>query len=137
MFLLHLLILCPHLFDNPFPQITYCVLLSCFSDVKSQKNYCLVRHLEEQKDQTGCPILTEFDCPLLLLSTDVFVMCSDAVLSPVSIVHVCDPQCTFANSTTDKTIERELVHVQTLIFRHNLLNNMYCNNLFCISNNLY
>ena len=48
-------------------------------DVKSQRNYCLVCHMEDQKDQSGCPILTEFvlySCYQLM-----FMWCSDAVLS--------------------------------------------------------
>ena len=116
-------------------QIKFCVLLACFFHVESGKEFCLVRHLQEQTDPVGEPILNEFECPLLLLTSCLYLVSTTCIVSPISIVHSCDSMCKFVECITNRVTERELVPLKKLTFCHNLLNNMYCYNIFCISNN--
>ena len=48
--------------------------MACFSRVDSRNDFCLVRHLEELKDVNGEPILNEFECPLLQLKPDLYLI---------------------------------------------------------------
>ena len=99
--------------------------MPCFSHVDSRNHFCLVRHLDELKDVNGEPIVNEFECPLLQLKPDLYLIPTTSIISPISIVHSCDSSCTFINSTTERHIEREPVDIQKLTFCHNLMNYIY------------
>ena len=92
-----------------------------------------MRHL---KDVNGEPIVNKIECPLLQLKLDLCLISTTCILSPVSVVHSRGSSCTFINSPTTQHIKREPVDIQKLTFCHNLLNYIYCYNIFC-TNNLF
>ena len=77
-------------------------------------------------------VLNEYSCPVLELSKTIFTTSSLNIQRPVCIVHECTPTCVFQDSTTSRTIEREDFASTTLVFVHDLQNNMYCLNVFCV-----
>lgn len=93
-------------------EIKFCVLLACFSHVESGKEFCLVRHLQEQTDPVGEPILNEFECPLLLLTSCLYLVSTTCIVSPISIVHSSDSMCKFVECITNRVTERELFHLK-------------------------
>ena len=38
---------------------------------------------------SGTPLLTEFDCPLLELTSSLYTLPTSSIISPVSVVYVC------------------------------------------------
>lgn len=81
---------------------------------------CLIRELEYQKSTLGPLLLTDIDCPLLYLTTNVYVVPASLVNAPVSVVHVCSDDCMFNT------------HANSLIYQHDLRNNLFCYNIYCI-----
>ena len=89
--------------------------------VDTKTEVCLLRELQCQTTVNGIPLLTEFDCPILLLTTNLYIVQTTFIHAPVSVVHVCSDTCKFNGSTC--------------IYMHDLNNNVYCYNVYCIGNN--
>ena len=60
----------------------------------------------------GTPI-TEYDCPLLLMSHIIFVAKPSEILKAVSVVHECGETCRFVNKETPRNVERENISLAT------------------------
>ena len=99
------------------------MLLSCGRIIQNKLAVCIVRKLELQTTGDGVPLLTEFKCPQLLLTNDLYIFPTSIIRRPVSIVHVCSDSCKF---TTISTV---------LSFTHDLSKNLYCLYIYCIGNN--
>ena len=85
--------------------------------------YCAVQGFNSMN------MLNEYDCPIL----DIFIISSSNVERPVNIVHECTPTCQFQESAvTSRTIEREDVSSNKLVFMHDRQNIMYCFNIYCV-----
>lgn len=88
----------------------------------NEADVCIVRALQPQTTERGLPLLTKFDCQELLLSTNLYVLSATSIYAPISIAHVCSDTCTFTT-------------LDPITYMHDLTNNMFCNNIFCIGNN--
>ena len=75
-------------------------------------------------------VSNEYSCPVLELSKTIFTTSSLNIQRPVCIVHECTPTCVFQDSTS-RTIEREDFASTTLVFVHDLQNNL--NVFLCIN----
>lgn len=77
---------------------------------------CIIRKFQQQQNTDGTPLLTEFECPVLVLTNDLYVFNASETYSLVSIVHICSSSCTFSS---------DLLH-----FTHNFSNSLFCLNIF-------
>lgn len=114
-------------------EISYGILLACCAVTDLGFDFCLVQELELQTDPNGDPILTEFECPLFLLTTNIHAVSTKTIICPVSVVHVCDALCCFVHENVTTSVERHIVSSNKFVYRHNLSNGLYCLNIFCIS----
>lgn len=97
-----------------------------------QQRYCIVQELETVS-VNGEPILNQFDCPLLTLSTDFYAVHPDSIITSISVIHECTTSCTFKQNSSSSRIERELISQNSLVYEHDWSHNIYCLNLFCIN----
>ena len=74
----------------------------------------------------------KYDCPLLELTQTVFTVPSESVRRSVNMVHQCTQSCTFQESPSVETCEREKIMCNKLSFVHDLRNITYCFNVYCI-----
>ena len=71
-------------------------------------------------DVTGTLVMTEYKCRRLTLLNMIVAVATKELVAPVSIVHQCDCQCTFASSPSNKKCEREVIELQQLTLVHNI-----------------
>ena len=103
-------------------QVSIGVLLTS-GRLISTKDVCVIRELQPQTTtEGGLPLLTEFDCPILLLTSNLYIVPSYTIHAPVSVVHACSDSCQFNYS-------------DSLIYVHDISNNLFCYNIYCIGNN--
>lgn len=110
------------------------MLVTCF-EVPNCGGYCIVRRLEAQlgRERGDEPLTNEFDCPLLTLTSKLYCLSPSRVYSAVSVVHMCNDSCMLKQLTTHRQFEREEVNLDSkLVFVHDLLNNLFCLNIYCI-----
>jgi hypothetical protein len=100
-------------------NVKYGVLLSCMKLEKDDSSVCIVRELKEQYNN-GHVSLNEFECPLLTLTMDLFVIPSTSVYSSISVPHICTSSCTFTSDFTS--------------YNHNFSNLSFCYNIYCMNN---
>ena len=74
----------------------------------------------------------DYDCPMLCLSDSLILIPSMQDIRPVSILHLCNSDCTFKSSVTAHVIERTSVNVSSLSFQHNYCNDLYFYNIYCM-----
>ena len=104
-----------------FHQITTGIILAC-GILDKKFEICIVRELEPQINiSNGSPLVTEFDCPILLLTNNIFVVSPLCIHSPISVFHICLHSC--------------LLSSDSLNFIHDFSNSLFCYNIYCISNN--
>ena len=96
--------------------MSFGVLIALFKDIKTSNNLCVIRELKPQVTISGTPLLTEFDCPLLELTTNLYTLPTSSIVCPVSVVHICNNSC--------KIIEHTYVHDYS--------NCLFCLNIYCI-----
>ena len=113
----------------------YFVLLACIRSIDHSEEFCLVQHLEEQRTADGVQLHDQFDCPLLLLTPDVYLVNPKTVVSSISVAHVCDSGCTLKSCSVEHFVETESVNKHELVFCHNFSNNLYSYNVYCTANN--
>ena len=78
------------------------------------------------------PLVNEYDCPLLDLSTTIFCTAGNNIQRPVSFGHQCGGTCLFKETGASiRNVERDIVQEDTLIFKHVWNNTMYCYNVYC------
>ena len=93
--------------------------------------HCLVQGFHELTLPDGQPLVNEYDCPLMDLSTTIFCTAGNNIQRPVSFVHQCSGTCLFKETGASiRNVEREIVQ-DTLIFKHDWNNTMYCYNVYC------
>ena len=93
--------------------------------------------MEQQFSLTGDEICNEFDCPLVELSQNIFIVDPKVIMGPVSIVHSCTQTCQVYREPSTCSYEREVVSVADatqVVFKHDLSNRLYCINIYCIGN---
>ena len=73
--------------------------------------------------------VNEYDCPLMELSSALLAtIYNDLCL----FVHQCTGTCLFKETGASiRNVEREIVQEDTLIFKHDWNNTMYCYNVYC------
>ena len=107
-------------------QCQYGVLMAVFK-CSTGDGYCVVQGFYSMH------ILNDYDCPVLNLSKNIFIISSSNVRRPVNIVHECTPTCQFQETAVaSRTIEREDVSSNKLVFMHDRQNSMYCFNIYCV-----
>ena len=74
----------------------------------------------------------KYDCPLLELTQSVFTVPSESVRRSVNMVHQGTQSCTFQESPSAETFEREKIVCNKLLFVHDLRNTTYCFNVYSI-----
>ena len=106
------------------------MLLACVQQVDDLKNFCIVNTFDYISVSVGNEMIcNDFNCPLLLLSSNVYFVRPSAVISAVSVVHECSMSCTFKEITSSRVVERETVQCYQTVFEHNWNNNIcivYC-----------
>ena len=107
----------------------YGVLLLCMQS--GQNKLCLVCPCEQVLTADGQPVNSEYECPLLLLEDKVIVVPVDSFLFSVSIVHECGHTCVFSQQG-QRRVERETVDSDRLQYVHDLCNNLYNLNVYCM-----
>ena len=66
-----------------------------------------MQHLEEQRTADGVQLHDQFDCQLLLLTPDVYLVNPKTVVSSISVAHVCDSGCTLKSCSIEHFEDRE------------------------------
>ena len=105
------------------------VLLSCISVTTPPLNLCVLRKMVPLTSTLKEPCVNKFDCPLLNLTKDLYVIPAPSVIKPISIVHSCTESCKFVIVVNCVQIEREhivcskfvLLHVQQDILLQHIL----------------
>jgi hypothetical protein len=98
------------------PEVIFGVILCIFQDQLSSKHFCLIRKIDVVVDAQQQPIVTEFDCPIVEVSFTCYVVSAHSVISPVSLIHLCNHLCTLTQHS----------------FKHDFNNPLFCLNIYCI-----
>ena len=93
---------------------------------------CLLQGFKPLCSADGDQRHNKYDCPLLELTRTVFTVRSESVRRSVNMVHQCAQSCTFQESPSAETCERETIWCNRLSFVHDLRNTTYCFNVYCI-----
>jgi hypothetical protein len=93
---------------------------------------CLLQGFKPLCSADGDQRHNKYDCPLLELTRTVFTVPSESVRRSVNMVHQCTQSCTFQESPSAETCEREKIMCNKLSFVHDLRNTTYCFNVYCI-----
>ena len=109
----------------------YGILLATFKCTDGTA-HCLVQGFHELMLSDGRAMVNDYDCPLLDLSTTIFCTTGNNVQRPVSFVHECSATCLCKETgTSQRSVEREIVEEDTLVFEHDWNNTVYCYNIYC------
>ena len=76
-----------------FYKVPFGIILTIFHDEKTSADLCVVRQINLVMDTQQHPMVTEFDCPILELLPTCFIVSSHSVISPISLVHLCNHLC--------------------------------------------
>ena len=94
---------------------------------------CIIRELAEVhaiEEQ----VFNDTECPLLTLTNSLYnIIPTSHIVSSVSIMHECNPSCTFENAYTSIPRERETLHTSKLIYTHDYSNKLFCLNVYAMS----
>eukprot|EP00731_Ephydatia_muelleri_P028790 Em0020g434a len=111
-------------------NMKYGILLTTFT-LSDGSVHCLVQGFHELTLPDGQPLVNEYDCPLMDLSTTIFCTAGNNIQRPVSFVHQCSGTCLFKETGASiRNVERDIVQEDTLIFKHDWNNTMYCYNVY-------
>ena len=80
----------------------------------------------------GDVMVNDYDCPLLTLTANITIISSSIVIQSVSIVHECTATCVFTTLPNISTVEREIIELTQLIFKHDWTNMFYCFNIIIL-----
>ena len=112
------------------------LLLSCFSVSSTPPlNLCVLQKLAPLVSAVEEQCLNDFDCPILNLTNDLYLLPVSYVIKPISIAHCCTQSCIFVDNVSFSRVEREQITSSKLVFLHDLCNTKFCYNIFCTSNN--
>eukprot|EP00731_Ephydatia_muelleri_P019652 Em0012g477a len=98
-------------------------IVSC---VQADSTYCLVQTFQQLQSFGGAPLLNEYDCPRLDLTTAIFSTPGKNIKRAVSIVHDCDTSCCFKRTETVEYFERQETVQSKLVFEHDWCNTSSC-----------
>ena len=105
--------------------------------IPADQDICVVRCFQIQKAPNGEQIKNEYDCPLVLLTSEFITILPSEIIGPASVVHACSNTCRIIEGRRTRLIERETVELnrQTqLVYKHDISNKLYCINIFCTGN---
>ena len=111
-------------------QNMYAELLLCVQS--GTDKLCLVRPFQPVLATDGHAVNNEFECPLLFAEQEVIVVPVHSVRCSVSIVHECGHTCVFSTQHSGRRVEREIIDSVRLQYIHDLSNNLYCLNVYCM-----
>ena len=97
----------------------YGVLLTVAQTVNTIIPFCLLWKLDEITDVGGIPLISEFQCPLLILTSDVYCVRPLNIIKSISVVHECSCLCSFVSDAK---------------FHNDYSNKLFCLNIFCTGN---
>ncbi|XP_019859712.1 PREDICTED: uncharacterized protein LOC109587945 [Amphimedon queenslandica] len=104
--------------------VTTGVLIACGRLIdhngESSSDVCMIRELQTQYNSDGTVSLTEFDCPILILTNNVFFIATSYLHSPISVAHICSSSCSFSSDY--------------FTYRHDFSNYLFCYNIYCMNN---
>lgn len=107
--------------------------------LETNEKLCLVRPLHLQNSSSQA-VRDEFDCPLAILADEIIVVPPSSIIRPVSVVHACSTSCKFVQSGSRVSMfereELEISRKNQVTFRHDVLNKLYCINVYCTGNYL-
>ena len=83
-------------------QQQYALLLACVA--KDHHRHCVIRSLEMMTFQND-PITDEFECPLLTMTDNVFMVPPNSVEAAVSLIHQCTQSCPVGCASTRLSLE--------------------------------
>ena len=115
-------------------QEVYAELVLCVQSSVGDR-MCLIRPMGLLLSSQGQQMYNEYDCPLLHAEMKVTVVPAESVLSTVSIVHECSRSFVFSFQSCQRTIERQSIDCDDLVYQHDFSNNLFCLNVFCMSRN--
>ncbi len=81
----------------------------------------------------GTVMLNEYDCPLLILNKNIFVLPSRTIVTHILVIHQCTNTCEVTKQSWNILHEREQVANHTLVLSHDFSNDLYCLNIFCMN----
>ena len=98
---------------------------------------CIIRLFEIQNS-----LVDEYDLPIAILTNELVSVQPLEVMKPVSIVHLCSSSCKLVSRSATRLIERENVELSNapdyqLVFEHDISNQLYVVNNYCIGNYLH
>lgn len=100
-------------------------------------SFCIVQHFDVLEVNRQL-VLNEKDGPLMVKTKNFLCIESSKVISPVSIVHQCDSNCSLKRIRKSRVMEREHSEVNTLTVCHNFkTNDLYALNIYCMKNPAY
>ena len=67
--------------------------MACLNIPDLTLDCCIVQKLDPVTSSPGTPIMTECDCPMFLMSSELYIVNSKSVTQSVSFVHVCSTSC--------------------------------------------
>eukprot|EP00731_Ephydatia_muelleri_P000803 Em0001g803a len=79
-------------------DVLYGILLAVFK--LQDSTYCLVQSFQQVQSFGGTPLLNEYDCPRLDLTTAMFSTPGKKIKRAVSTIHDCDTSCCFRRTET-------------------------------------
>ena len=83
------------------------------------KNFCLVNTFYYLSVSPESELIcNDSDCPLLLLSSNVYLIRPGAIVNAVSVVHECGRSCTFKEISSSRVVERENVQCHQTVFEY-------------------
>ena len=107
-------------------------MVACIKLLQPDRSICVVIPFEAVLAGSEV-IYNEVDCPLLVLTKDIYFLSPFDLLSPVSVIHECSESCKFVYDDPFRLVERESVKVSNrCVFFHDWNNDMFCLNVFCM-----
>lgn len=116
-------------FTTSHDQFMYGILLATFATHNAV--WCIVQGFLPLLSLDEQPILNPYDCPLLELSNTIFCTPSCNIKRHAPLVHECTNSCTFQETMQARTVERENILCNKLVFQHDWSNPTYCFNVYC------
>lgn len=91
---------------------------------------CIIRLIEMQDS-----LVDDYELPIAILTNEFVSVHPLQVSKPVSIVHLCSSSCKLVSRSETRLIERENVErTDTLVFEHDISNQLYVVNNYCTGN---
>lgn len=124
---------CVNMYNDPFLQVDYGFLSACIHIPDGDcSSLCIVQQLQPM-DSFGFQLTNELDCPLFQQTNLFRCIPPQCIRTSVSFCHECTASCKFVLKSTTASCEREPIQLQKLVFEHDSSSDMYCLNMYSIS----